>query len=1154
MRRKNNPPLRVRNATFALIFHSLLEAFNFTVREDTPLDQDVAVDPEMLGKVFESIVLHAEAQADYNAPDKRKATGSYYTPRIVVHFICREALRLYLKGQLPEAEWDARINALLAVEPTNGLNADEIASLKTSFKPSEGRRVLDILQSIKMCDPAVGSGAFPVGLLHELVNLRRIAETVANGFVDPARRQGSNWIHQTKADIVANSLYGVDIQQQAIEICRLRLWLSLIVDYDLGLDPFESDPAQFRQAIRSISQLPNLEMHFRRGDSLLDYICGVDVRVAPEKSAPYRKEYLKIRDLGLKLHGARESKRKRELRLEILRHRLDLSERVLGEEIKSLQDANSQLTLSIVAETQSEAAKRRQVEEEVNRLKDALRKVAADRKALQRIVSRPFDLSSFYSELRKLEGADFDSPFNFSWRIDFADVFQADRGGFDLILGNPPFVTARNPERRELYRKRWKRVCSGKYLLVCPFFDLSFGLLRPGGQLGFIVSNAFAKREFGKPLIEDFFPTVDLQKIVDCSGLMFPGHGTPTCIIFGRNRKPAEESAIRIAATLPGGGDLHTPPEESSLWQALAGHHDDPGYVGARITVADRPRKGMERWPWNFESQSEATASLLVADQLLADYLDGQQGVLLYTGADDLFVQAPDVVRRLSLDRLHLRQYITGEDIRDWSSEVNALCIFPYEAERKPLQFAEDSPTLAFLSSFKARLSERIAFGKKPAERGMEWYEYSIVVWPKLKKHCLLAYPNVATHAHFLSATPEVIFKEKAPVLVFQHGFSTTELNILAGLMNSSTALFWLKQVCFSKRESEEGAKDTYFEFAGGKVEKMPVPDAVADALRGQHGDLTQRLTSLSQECWERGQQMPALAMKKLFEKPGEAYHGWNSSLSGYVAPDPRLGKPFETPADLEDAFLKAIETREGLRSQMIALQEEMDWLVYAAYGLLPAGSIAVGASTAPAAIAREQRPFVLWAEAGQDLDKAIEMIPAGWPDDRKKLWQARLRAISENEHMRGIEQPVYKRRWDEQWKVGNRWQCGQVAYEAEFVDAFDWWLSEKAEWWLEKQRDGGPVSLAEWTGAIRQDSRVQAAWEVVREMPNKHSDFGRYFASLVKGQSVPDDIPAAVPWTELEKTRQIPAAVKRIRGKLNVPRERFRVTKSGQYIWAGLK
>ena len=1158
IRRKNNPPLRIRNATFSFIFENLLEAFNFTVREDTPLNQDVAVDPEMLGKVFESIVLHAEAEAEYNAPDKRKATGSYYTPRIVVHFICREALRLYLKGQLPDAEWDTKIRALFAVDSTDGLDADEVALLKTAFHPTDGRRLLEILQTIKMCDPAVGSGAFPVGLLHELVNLRRIAETVANGFVDPVRGQGSNWIHQTKADIVEDCLYGVDIQQQGVEICRLRLWLSLIVDYDLGLDPFEADPAQFRQAIQNISQLPNLEMNFRRGDSLLDYICGVNVRVAPEKSESYRKEYSKIRDLGLKLHHAKKSDRKRELRLDILRHRLELSERVLNDESKALSNANSQLTLSLVTETQSEAAKHRQVEEEIRRLQEALQKVAADRKSLEKIAARPFDIARFYPELRKLEGADFDSPFNFSWRIDFADIFQSDRSGFDLILGNPPFVTARNREKRELYRERWKRVCSGKYLLVCPFFDLSFGLLRRGGQLGFIVSNAFAKREFGKPLIEDFFPTVDLQKIVDCSGLMFPGHGTPTCIAFGRNQKPAEDSSIRISATLPGGGDLRTPPEESPLWKALELHNDEPTYIDERITVADRPRKEMERWPWNLEYTAEETRQLMETNTpLLAEFTESI-GILVHTNADDAFLVPQHVARCAQLERQFLVEHYYGDDIRDWTASGSEMVIRPYTQQWKLISVTEYPGIHRWLKHFRNPLGSRATFdGRTYDEAGRPWFEFHMVNYSKLNKPLSLCFTEIATHNHFMPITRSILCTRTAPVVQLPDNAKEQHFEVLLSILNSSAALFWLKQVCFSKRESAEGATDTYFVFAGGKVEKLPIPESVAEALRGKNNVLAERLEALSQACWERGRQMPALAMKKTFEKPGEAYHEWNSSLPGYVAPDPRLGQPFKTAEDLKAAFSMACQIREALRSEMVALQEEMDWLVYVAYGLIPADSTALSSSLMPTPLAREQRPFVLWAEAGGDFEKAIALIPAAWSEERKALWHARLEAIRDSEHIRRIEQPVYKRRWDEQWKVGNRWQCGPVAYDAEFVDAFEWWLSEKAEWWLEKKKNGGPVSLDDWTAALWQDVRVQAAWGVVSEALGrlqKRADFTRYFAAVVKEQSVPDDIPAAVPWDELEKKRKIPTAVKRIRGKLNVPRERFRITASGEYVWAGVK
>jgi len=198
VRRKRNPPLNIRNSTFAFVFDEFLEAFNFTVREDTPLNQEVAVDPEMLGKVFESIVLHAEAaDPDAIAPDKRKATGSYYTPRIVVHFICQEALRQYLIARLPGESFTSRLAELMKIDASDGLDAEEIRRLRELLKPDEAAKILPLLAP-KCCDPAVGSGAFPVGLLHELVNLRRVVQCVANGYVDPFAKTAASGFTRIK--------------------------------------------------------------------------------------------------------------------------------------------------------------------------------------------------------------------------------------------------------------------------------------------------------------------------------------------------------------------------------------------------------------------------------------------------------------------------------------------------------------------------------------------------------------------------------------------------------------------------------------------------------------------------------------------------------------------------------------------------------------------------------------------------------------------------------------------------------------------------------------------------------------------------------------------------------------------------------------------
>ncbi len=367
---------------------------------------------------------------------------------------------------------------------------------------------------------------------------------------------------------------------------------------------------------------------------------------------------------------------------------------------------------------------------------------------------------------------------------------------------------------------------------------------------------------------------------------------------------------------------------------------------------------------------------------------------------------------------------------------------------------------------------------------------------------------------------------------------------------------------------------------------------------------------------------MPSLSLKKLFGKPGEAYDEWNSSLPGHVPLNPDLGAPFQTEGDLSDAYRRAQTIRERLRAEMIALQEEMDWLVYAAYGLLPEEHPAVAAVSDRRGVASErrgefgdqrsplqpaemrapleqaERPFRLWQQVEGDYNKAVALIPESLPAERQSLWKARLTAIRDNEHIRRIEQPVYKRRWDEQWKVGNEWRCGPVAYAAEFVDAFEWWLSEKAEWWLEHKKNGGPVELDDWAEAIWKDPRVQSAWPVAAEnyalleyekakskaeengepIPIPPADqqslvgaglvpafgegthegcpyaFFKAFKRIIDDETVPEGIPFAVPYDDLEKRKiKISPKVKSIRGKLNVPRERFHLRGRTTYLWAGL-
>jgi hypothetical protein len=234
--------------------------------------------------------------------------------------------------------------------------------------------------------------------------------------------------------------------------------------------------------------------------------------------------------------------------------------------------------------------------------------------------------------------------------------------------------------------------------------------------------------------------------------------------------------------------------------------------------------------------------------------------------------------------------------------------------------------------------------------------------------------PQIATHAHFVIFDHTVAFKEKVPAIVLENGAAEEAQFALLGALNSTCALEWLKAECFSKRASEDGETDTYYEFAGGKVEQLPVPEKVARTLKGEWNPLAKRLAEMAQACWERGQKMPSLTMKKLFEKPGEAYDEWNSSLPGYEQPHSAIGKPFGSAEELKQAYDRVVAEREKLRAEMIALQEEMDWLVYAAYGLLPEDHPAVQVPATPEPLARDLRPYRLWQAAKGDFAVAISL------------------------------------------------------------------------------------------------------------------------------------------------------------------------------------
>ena len=211
----------------------VFDRYNFTVKEDEPLEKEVAVDPEMLGKVFEELL---EVQ-------DRKSKGAFYTPREIVHYMCQESLINYLCTELSATENEENSQSLSKQDIANFIHhSDKFSERENIATQRENKNSVYVhilsdnirqnaeaidkaLETIKICDPAIGSGAFPVGMLNEIVRAR--IALVESNFLKETRKRS---IYEYKRQAIQNSIYGVDIDAGAVEIAKLRLWLSLVVD------------------------------------------------------------------------------------------------------------------------------------------------------------------------------------------------------------------------------------------------------------------------------------------------------------------------------------------------------------------------------------------------------------------------------------------------------------------------------------------------------------------------------------------------------------------------------------------------------------------------------------------------------------------------------------------------------------------------------------------------------------------------------------------------------------------------------------------------------------------------------------------------------------------------------------------------------------
>ena len=429
----------------AKMFQSLFDFFdsyNFTIDENDPNDAEVGVDPEMLGKIFENLL------------EDNKDKGAFYTPKEIVRYMCQESLIAYLQTHESDEAVKQHIDNFVKT-----YNVEELGGASSELAASIDQRLKDV----KICDPAIGSGAFPMGLLRELYACRKAIEIFdANNAAD------------IKRHIIQNNIYGVDIEKGAVDIARLRFWLALIID--------EKEPMP----------LPNLDFKIMQGNSLLESYKGVDLSQVQKK---VRVSNSKKNRGVLSLSFDEQDDMANIQRL--VKQYFDITDHVRRDECRN----------------------------QINHyIKDYIKKCGP----------------AIAEEVDDLE---IPNDQFFLWHTYFADVFE--NGGFDIVIGNPPYGATLEEDDKKVYRQVFPEV-QFKINTYTLFVLFANKLLNNKGVMYYIIPNTLLDNYFEELVRVKLLEECMLLEINDLSDHVFESAVVHSMIFGIRKVKCSNDYSVKI--------------------------------------------------------------------------------------------------------------------------------------------------------------------------------------------------------------------------------------------------------------------------------------------------------------------------------------------------------------------------------------------------------------------------------------------------------------------------------------------------------------------------------------------------------------------------------------------------------------------------------
>nr|WP_079183175.1 BREX-2 system adenine-specific DNA-methyltransferase PglX [Streptomyces sp. TSRI0281] len=723
-----------------------------------------------------------------------------------------------------------------------------------------------------------------------------------------------------------------------------------------------------------------------------------------------------------------------------------------------------------------------------------------------------------------------------------------ERGRYDVVVGNPPYITVKDRKLNALYRALYAS-CGGTYALSVPFAERFFQLAKVGepdgrgyGMAGQITANSFMKREFGTKLIEEYFAhKVELMEVIDTSGAYIPGHATPTVILVGRRRSGRKRAeTIRTVRSIQ--GEPKTPDDGANglVWNAILDQINKPNSASQWVSVDDLERERyFSRKPWILtDGGLEMVEQIQSASTTRIRALLTRIGFYGDTHADDALTFPRRRLDALSVEPEFTKRLGVGDEVRDYTISDGDHVLHPYDSTHSLVPLSSTPGLARTIWPNRTELGNRSTFsGRTYFADGRSWWE-----WHQLPKDIdahswSLNFAFVATHNHVVLDRTGHAFTRTAPVIKLRREASEEDHLQLLGVLNSSTACFWLKQVSQSKGNGGIGGGisdelwEHRFEFTGTKLEQFPLPDTSPTTLGTTLDTLAQRLTSVS----------PSV-----------------------------IAKSFPTATSLR----KATTEWHSTRAQMIALQEELDWQVYSLYKLHSEDLRAPESDVPELALGERAFEIVLArrvekGEASGEWFKRhgstpITEMPDHWSDAYKAVVQKRIDAIESSRAIGMVERPEYKRRWaTEGWDV-----LQERALKSWLLDRM-----ENRELWFQ---EGQPTLLtrAQLTSALALDEdfvsvadlyapRKELATVVAELLADEHVPFLpalRYKPSGLKKRADWEDVwalqreeDAAPDEPAKRKIRDaIPVPPKytsadflkpsywRARGKLDVPKERF--------------